>query len=391
MWAIVWTITKWLIPLALIFFAIPIYNFSKYYFVWDFSRAKIEFTLQKLWEKAGVIEIQGGAGTGKSLLTILLTTYLKGKKWSNVPNVIPGCQELTLESLKKIKRGEYVNGLTGKNNLILIDESWNFFSKKELNKSNLTNSLGDLMFFLSETSKTDFKVFYVTKQGAKLPTSFNILSENRSAQIKTLGIEKFCYWWGKQYYYLELEVFGLKSKGGFLPKIKFLSKNTDSTIMSIPFSEDDFYVFDNAHNVNKEYSMNRLMSILDKMDPDKLIRMLGYRKSRTQKMQEAAEVAAWAKKTKNPAISNFQESEMRRKYWDLKRLDGWKPAEKKINQSEVSESKEPIEADIEMTTIYEKVSKNHRRNSKKWHQAAEKEINLAREADSQEEEDEEIE
>jgi hypothetical protein len=87
-------------------------------------------------------------------------------------------------------------------------------------------------------------------------------------------------------------VFGLKSKGGFLPKIKFLSKNTDSTIMSIPFSEDDFYVFDNAHNVNKEYSMNRLMSILDKMDPDKLIRMLGYRKSRTQKMQEAAEVAA---------------------------------------------------------------------------------------------------
>ncbi|WNE40718.1 MAG: hypothetical protein mread185_000175 [Mycoplasmataceae bacterium] len=120
MWTTIWAITKWLLPLILIFFAIPIYNFVKYYFIWDLSLAKIEFTLQKLWEKAGVIEIQGGAETGKSLLIILLTKYLKGKKWNNIPNVVPGCQELTLESLKKIKRGEYVHGLTGKNNVFWL-------------------------------------------------------------------------------------------------------------------------------------------------------------------------------------------------------------------------------------------------------------------------------
>lgn len=394
MWTTIWPIAKWLIPLILLFFAVPIFNFVKYYFVWDFSRIKVEFDLQKLWEKAGVIDIQGGSGTGKSLLIILLTSYLKGKKWNNIPNVIPGCQELNLESLKKIKQGEYVHGLTGKNNVLLIDESWNFFSKKELNKANYSaNSLSDLMFFLSETSKTDFKIFYVTKQGAKLAPAFNVLSANKSATIKTLGVSKFCYWWGKQYYYLELEVFGLKSKAGFFNKIKNgLFKSNQSTILSIPFSEDDFYVFDNAHNANKEYSMNQLKSILDKMDPDKLVKMLGYRKSRSQKIQEEAEVLAWAKKTNDPAIKNKISTEMKRKYWDLKRQEGWKSAkERNLNEIENKETNEPITSDVEMSVIYEKVDQKHRRNSKKWHQEVEKEIDLARQANEQEEETEEIE
>ncbi|WNE40071.1 MAG: hypothetical protein GBAus27B_000138 [Mycoplasmataceae bacterium] len=334
------------------------------------------------------------------LFNILLTKYLKGKKWNNIPNIVPGCQELTLTALKQIQQGQYVQGLTGKNNVLLIDESWNFFSKSELNKANYaTHALSDLMLFLSETSKTDFKIFYVTKQGSKLASGFQILSANRSASIKTLGIKKFCYWWGKQYYYLELEVVGLASQAGFFNKINnWLAKSNQSTIISIPFSERDLTLCDNTWNKSKDYAMTRLKSILGEMDPDKLVRMLGYRKSRSQLLQENAEVMAWAKKTKNPDISGFQESDMIRKYWDLQKEKGWKPAEKKNKKSakeKTAESQtvntisEPATEGVEMTTIYAKVDQQHPRQSKKWQQAVEQEISLACEANQAEEETEE--
>ncbi|WNE40719.1 MAG: hypothetical protein mread185_000176 [Mycoplasmataceae bacterium] len=276
----------------------------------------------------------------------------------------------------------------------MIDESWNFFSKAELNKANYaTHALSDLMFFLSETSKTDFKIFYVSKQGAKLASGFNILSDNRSASIRTLGIKKFCYWWGKQYYYLELEVIGLKSQDNFSTRInKWFSKATNSTIISIPFSEQDLSLYDNKWNKNKEYAKNSLISVIDEMDPDKLVRMLGYRKSRSQKLQEAAEVMSWAKKSSDPAIRKSQESEMKRKYWDLKRQEGWKPAKEKAIESQLANGiSEPIAEEVVMIPIYEKVDKKHRRNSKKWNQEVEKEISLVLEANNSEEEDEESE
>jgi len=56
----------------------------------------------------------------------------------------------------------------------------------------LEKELGSLLFFLSETSKTNYKIFYVAKQGAQLPKAFNLLSANKTATIQVIAPQFYC-------------------------------------------------------------------------------------------------------------------------------------------------------------------------------------------------------
>lgn len=201
-----WQLLIYLIVGLGLFYATAIWGFIKYYYYWDFKSKLVEFELEKIWRKAGVIEIYGGAETGKTLATMLLTQNLKGRKWNNVPNVIPGCQFLTLATLKKHCVGEFEGGIVGVNNVLFIDESWNFFSQDNLTSHGLDEASSiNLLNFLTETSKTGWKVFYVTKKGIDLPPSHKILNANRSAVIRVLGTRYLCEHWRKRYYFLDLE------------------------------------------------------------------------------------------------------------------------------------------------------------------------------------------
>ena len=325
-WASIKKLLFFVVIFAFFFFLPKIWNFVKYFFFWDFQQKFTEYTLDEIWKKAGIIEIRGGAQTGKSLCIILLTKYLKGKKWTNIPNIIPGCQRLTLETLKKHWYGEFEEGLIGRNNVLLIDEAWNFFAHKELKKADLEKELGSLLFFLSETSKTNYKIFYVAKQGAQLPKAFNLLSANKTATIQVIAPQFYCRWWGKNYYHLIIKFNGRK--------------------LIIPYSEKDLELFDNTWNLDKNYARNRLISIIDKLDADELVQMLGYKLSRSQKMQEEVELEAWAKKFGDKNVKGLVHSQMSNKFWEMMRQKGWKPAQELLQDQE-----EFLEQQLEQRTI----------------------------------------
>jgi len=57
----------------------------------------------------------------------------------------------------------------------------------------------------------------VKKLGARLPAAFDLLSANKTATIRTLGLRHFCYWWGKHYYYLDYEIIPNNKESSFGP------------------------------------------------------------------------------------------------------------------------------------------------------------------------------
>lgn len=317
---------------------------------WDIDeKMLVEKSLQKIWDKAGIIEIKGGAESGKSFLIILLAKFLKGKVWTNIPNNLSGCQKLYLETIQQIYNGHYPQGMTGQNNVILIDDSWDFFSKKELEKHGLSHhKLSDMFFFLSETSKTGIKFFYVTKQGVKLPEAFNILSANRSGEIRTLGKRYYCRFLGKKYYYLDIQfpaVGGAKSNSPQNRKARqnlwFWQRLGESGIISVPFTQDDYKLYDRAWNQDKIKAQNRVISYANQAEADELTEILGHKLSRRQRLDEEAHLEAYIKK--------FMPEIFKEKAFALLRKRGWKPGheklaleekelEKKWEQGELAES-----------------------------------------------------
>jgi hypothetical protein len=311
-----WQIISILILCLVSFFLTRIYRFLKFYFVWQTSKETIPFTLNGIWKRKGIIEIQGGAETGKTLLIIALLIYLPGRKWSNVPNTVEGHKDLDLLTLKKHWMGQYKDGIVGYNNVLLIDEPWNFFSKEKLEAANLNeDDLTKLLWFASETSKTNWKIFYVKKLGIESPAPFKLLEENKTITIRTLGFRDYTNFLGRTYYYLDIEViknnaatdFGeteyKKDKNG-KKKPKTLSwrqkRFKSNEIISIPLSSKDLEVYDASWNLEKLHAMNKEISKYKKMGADVLIEMTKTGQSRRQKKRiEEEAVAAWRKYDKN--------------------------------------------------------------------------------------------
>lgn len=342
-----WQLTIIAMILIVAYYATAIFGFLKYFLIWSTAKEFLDFNLEPIWGKAGLIEIYGGAETGKTLLIVLLTQYLKGKKWSNVECNIPYKNDLTLKVMKKHRVGEFKNGIVGKNNVILIDEPWNFFSKAELKKANLERDLGNILWFMSETSKTDWKVFYVKKRGAKLPDAFNLLTENKTATIRTLGVENYCSWAKRDYFYLKIELIendnktqfgslGGKKKSKLLQPwmiwilmivsiclvgyfgfgiswtvlatgitimailYLWLNPNRSNNIIYIPFSSREIAdIYDKTWNVDKVYEKNRTRSVAKEVKADLLTEGIKMGQSRRQKLREEQEaIAAW-KRSKN--------------------------------------------------------------------------------------------
>jgi hypothetical protein len=388
-----WQIIFILIFLTFVFFLTTIIDFVKYFVFWNFDKDFLDFRLEPIWSKAGIVEIYGGAETGKTLLIVLLTQYLKGRKWSNVACNIPSRNKLTLQLLRKHRIGEYEDGIVGKNNVILIDEPWNFFSKAELKKANLERDLSNILWFMSETSKTDWKVFYVKKQGAKLPDAFNLLSENKTVTIRTLGITNYCSWLKKQYYYLNVELIANNRKTQFgsindkkdkktkskliqpwiiwlgigiitflvghfgfsiswptlvstycLMGILFwwLSPNKGNTIIRIPFNSRDLELYDKTWNVDKTYEKNRMKGIAHAVKADGLTEGLKLGQSRRQRLREEQEaIAAWKRFDKNRRKQMIFKGQAAAKERGL-----WKPAEQDIAEQEALLQKQLEEGEI---------------------------------------------
>lgn len=373
----IWQVAFYVGGALFIFYLTSIIDFVKYNIFWHFSKEKVKFTLQPIWEKAGIIEIQGGAESGKTLLIILLTSYLDGRKWSNVPNIIPGWKRLTLNTIKKHYLGEFEEGIVGVNNLLLIDESWNFFSQHELNRVQLTHSLNSLMFFLSETSKTGWKIFYVSKQGAELPKAFNLLSDNKSASIRTLGTRKYCRWWGKQYYYLDIELITpqdqektpnptKKNKKG-KPYVSWWTRlglnffGQNQGIISIPFSQEDLKIFDRTWNLEGSYARNRMKSIIDTLAADGLIEGLKYKQSRVQRLQEEDEALAWVKKHPD---ANMKKNLHFKALETMKKRGIWKSAEERISEETTQLQKDLDNNQITLESYKKKMEEIDERKTK---------------------------
>lgn len=340
--------------------ATDIYGFLKYKLFWQFWKEWIEFTLNPIWSKAGVIQIYGGAETGKTLLTILLTKELKGRKWSNVPNTIDGWKHLKLKTLTKHRIGEFEDGIVGVNNVLLIDEIWNFFSQEKLNELGIEDKyLTDLLKFTTETSKTGWKVFYVTKKGIELPKYLDILDANKSAIIRTLGTRLYCQYKGRKFYYLDIEFITDPRKfdkalqtesedsqkyvidGDHRIKEKFSkpwwkrmfdwTNPSNGTIISIPFSQEELSLYDKTWNADSDYSKNRMISMYDKMQPDGLVEGLGYRQSRVQRLQEESEALEYVKKKPDKEMI----AQLKEKGKEIAKKRGlWKTEEEKIEQEE---------------------------------------------------------
>ncbi|KLL04748.1 MAG: hypothetical protein MRERV_12c005 [Mycoplasmataceae bacterium RV_VA103A] len=331
------------------FYLIPIIGFFKYHLYWDFKEKYVEFTLQPIWKRAGIIEIQGGSESGKTLLLILLTKYLKGRKWNSIPNAIPGCRELDLAVLQQHQEGNFKEGLTGVNNILLIDEIWNFFSKKEANQAEV--NLSSLLWFLSETSKTGWKIFYVTKKGIRLRKELAVLTENKSGVIKVKKHRLVANYWGRKYFCLDI--------------------NWEGENLAIPFTDLDLYLFDNAWNVDEQYAKNRTIGLVNKLEADQLQKMLGL-PSRTQRLKEKMEVEMWAKHTSDPEIQGLMHKQMRKKFWELKRKEGW------ISLKEQAEASGANLSPEELNIIRKQVDKNHRRGSGVWEKIFAMKVNLAK-------------
>lgn len=284
-----------------------LHRWFKYYVIWSWSYDNIDWKLMKLWNSKGIVEITGGAESGKTTFFILLSLFLKAKIWCNIPNRINDCQLLELETLKNHWQGNYKDGIIGKNNVLLIDDSWHFFNKDNLKKSKIERNLGDILMFLSETSKTGIKIFYAKKLGAKLPKSFDILSENKSMSIETLGIKRYVVWRNKDYYYLKIRIDGKE-------------------IIYIPFKKEIFDKFDNTWNVDERYAKERLKSVIDHLDPDELVQMIGHRKSRSELMREEDELENYGK-SKYP---NSEKYDIENKYWNHQRKQGFESTKGKL-------------------------------------------------------------
>lgn len=390
-----WQLTIIILFLTFVFFLPKIYNFIKYFIFWNFDKDFLDFRLEPIWAKAGLIEIYGGAETGKTLLIVLLTQYLKGRKWTNVPCNVPSRQKLTLPILRKHRVGEFEDGIVGKNNVILIDEPWNFFAKSELKKHNLERDLSNILHFMSETSKTDWKVFYVKKQGTRLPDAFNLLSENKTVTIRTLGIRNYCSWLKKDYYYLDIELINNNKKTQFGPArdkndkkaketklelrpwmiwlimggITFLvgyygfgvswavliggfiiaailfwwfSPNKGNTIISIPFNSRDFDLYDATWNIDKVYAKNKLGGIARNIKADGLTEGLKLGQSRRQRLRQDQEaIAVWKRHDKN------RRKQMIAKGWVVAKEKGlYKPAEEDMAEKEALLQKQLEDGEI---------------------------------------------
>lgn len=287
-----WQLAIYLLGAVILAFLPKIWAFIKYYAFWDSSYQLIKFQLARIWDDAGIIEIQGGAGTGKTLLNILLIKYLDGKKWTNIPNIIPGTLELHLNILKDSYLGEFKEGLIGVNNLLFIDESWNFFSSKALQYYEIKKDLGNILMFLGQTSNTDFKIYFVSRKGIRLNPAFKILQENKSGKIITLGKRFFVRWWGKEYYYLDIRYKNAKALEYTKDKSKkknwltsWFSKDKSKDIhISIPFTQQDYNLFDKTWSLKNSWKRNYFISINEKLKADALTEMTKYKTSRRQEL-----------------------------------------------------------------------------------------------------------
>lgn len=116
----------WITSLLIAFFSPKLYQALKWV-IWNNSLDWIEFYLDWIWRKAGVIVIEGGAESGKTLACVLLLKYFTAKKWTNLVTLVPSVKKLTLEVLKEHRKGIF-NDQIGQNHCLIIDDAWEFFS-----------------------------------------------------------------------------------------------------------------------------------------------------------------------------------------------------------------------------------------------------------------------
>lgn len=375
-----WQLIIYLIALLIAFFFFAIVSLIKYFIFWSFDREWLSFKLAPIWQKS-IIEIQGGAETGKTLLIVLLTRHLMGRKWSNVPNIVPGWQKLTLPLLKKHWLGEFEDGIVGVNNVLLIDEPWNFFSRAELKKHNLyyNNDLSKILWFMSETSKTNWKIIYVKKMGIPTPEPFKLLEANKSLTLRTLGLRKYCFIGSKQYYYLDVELIdnNEKTKAGSTKYKEIRDKSgrqvwkpktsswwqrwfsgmpffKSAKIISIPVSWEDLCSYDKSWNLDAFYAKNRQKSIYWKLGADGLIEGTKIGQSRRQRLREENETILWWKRHPDPA----RKKQMTIKGYELAKQRGlYKSADEKIAEQENKLKKELEEGKITSDDYKEEMNK----------------------------------
>ena len=364
-----WQLIIFVIVLGAAWRLSDIIAFVRFHIYWKFRRDRIPFILNNLWKNKGIVEIKGGAETGKTLLIMLLTIHLPGRKWSNVPNVVPGWQKLTLPLLKKHWIGDFEDGAVGLNNVILLDEPWNFFNKENLIRSGLqfNNDLRKILWFMSETSKTHWKIFFVKKLGVEPPKAFALLSANKSITVRTLGLREYCKWMGKKYYFLDAEIIRNDQKSSCEEtKYKKVEKNgqkkiqpiitshlLNSSVISIPVSWEDFNTFDETWNTDKFHKKNRMISVAKKINADGFTEGLKIGLSRRQKIRAEQEAINYFKKH-HPA----NKKRMLYKGYELAREKGlFVPAEEQMIEEENELNKQLESKEITTEEYKEKMEK----------------------------------
>lgn len=324
------------------FYLTTVVNFVLYYFFWHGSQQLVEFTVNRFWDKAGIIEIRGGTRSGKTLLIMLLIKIMRGKKWSSVPTAIHGPGWLKLPELQAICQGKFPGGNVGKNNVLLIDESWNFFSSKHIRAAGLEKkTVQQMCYFLSETGKHDLKIFLVSKKGAKPANSYRMLLDNKTATINCLGTKHWCKWRGKDYFYLKVEFEGSR--------------------LDIPYTQDIFDSFDPQWNLDKEHAENKTITIAQEMKADRLTEYIGRDESRRERLQKDVKLLKFLKERYPYLVTNEYWEELKKRGWQSKAdIDAESAAviaqlEKEQTETEEKQLQEETEKEIqeEVTAINE--------------------------------------